>query len=40
MEETVYPIREAGLSCAVMALTAGLFFALLTIATVLVILWG
>ncbi len=35
-----YPVREAWLSCAVMALTAGLFFALLTVATALVILWG
>jgi len=39
MEQT-YPRREALLSCAVMALTAGLFFALLTIATALIILWG
>jgi hypothetical protein len=38
--EDPYPIREAWLSCAVMALTAGLFFALLTIATALVIMWG
>jgi len=35
-----YPVREAWLSCAVMALTAGLFLAVLTVATVLVILWG
>ena len=39
MEEP-YPARETMISCSIMALTAGLFFALLTLATALVILWG